>query len=212
LNDLRSLDPELHKQLLWLRTCNELEELGLDFTVQDEHLLGRHEEHIRELIPNGSNVPVTQDNKYRYIYAMANYKLNVQIKDHCEAFVDGIKDLLDIKWLQLFNQYEVQELISGGNINIDTFDLQANTVYQRYTAESEPVLHFWNVVHTFTQDEKRKLLKFVTGCSGPPLLGFQYLTPKFAITEFVAGSIAFAFLFFAVAVKTLIACHPPAHA
>lgn len=32
---------------------------------------------------------------------------------------------------------------------------------------------FWRVVEGFTDEEKRKLLKFVTSCSRPPLLGFK---------------------------------------
>lgn len=32
---------------------------------------------------------------------------------------------------------------------------------------------FWQVVESLTEEQKRKLLKFVTGCSRPPLLGFK---------------------------------------
>ena len=40
---------------------------------------------------------------------------------------------------------------------------------------------FWNVVSTLSEDQKRKLLKFVTSCSRPPLLGFKELDPPFCI-------------------------------
>ena len=32
---------------------------------------------------------------------------------------------------------------------------------------------FWSVVSSFNDDQRRKLLKFVTSCSRPPLLGFK---------------------------------------
>ncbi len=115
---------------------------------------------------------------------MANYKLNVQIKPHCAAFLNGVSDLVDLRWLRLFDEKETQELISGGKVAINTHDLEANTVYQRYHEDHPTIRHFWNVVHELPQEQKRQLLKFVTSCSGPPLLGFQYLNPKFAITEF----------------------------
>lgn len=40
---------------------------------------------------------------------------------------------------------------------------------------------FWNVVNEFTEDQKKLLLKFVTSCSRPPLLGFKELHPPFTI-------------------------------
>jgi len=32
---------------------------------------------------------------------------------------------------------------------------------------------FWRVVENFTDTQRRQLLKFVTSCSRPPLLGFK---------------------------------------
>ncbi|CAM6100975.1 unnamed protein product [Calypogeia fissa] len=40
---------------------------------------------------------------------------------------------------------------------------------------------FWDVVKTLDLDLQRKFLKFVTGCSRGPLLGFKYLEPQFCI-------------------------------
>ncbi|PKU37419.1 ubiquitin-protein ligase hypothetical protein [Limosa lapponica baueri] len=42
-----------------------------------------------------------------------------------------------------------------------------------YTADHPVIKIFWRVVESFTDEEKRKLLKFVTSCSRPPLLGFK---------------------------------------
>lgn len=42
-----------------------------------------------------------------------------------------------------------------------------------YSANHPVIQIFWEVVESFTDDEKRKLLKFVTSCSRPPLLGFK---------------------------------------
>ena len=40
---------------------------------------------------------------------------------------------------------------------------------------------FWKVLEEFTEKEKQLLLKFVTSCSRPPLLGFGELHPPFTI-------------------------------
>lgn len=42
------------------------------------------------------------------------------------------------------------------------------------------------VVGSFTEEQKRALLRFVTSCSRPPLLGFKELVPNFSIRD--AGS------------------------
>ena len=178
LNDLQSLDPDVHRQLLWLRRCDSVDELDLTFSLMD----GARQ---RDLVPNGRDTPVTRDNRIRYIYLVANFRLNVQIRPLCAAFLDGIGDLMDLKWLRLFDENELQQLISGGRMAINTHELQANTVYHRFAADDVTIQLFWKVVHVLTDEQKRMLLKFVTGCSGPPLLGFEHMTPKFAIGECV---------------------------
>lgn len=61
LNDLERLDPELYKNLTFLRTYEgDVSELGLTFTVVDQDL-GKSTE--VELVDNGANVPVTNENK-----------------------------------------------------------------------------------------------------------------------------------------------------
>lgn len=53
-----------------------------------------------ELIPNGSNVAVTRENRLQYIYLVSHYRLNKQIKKQSEAFFEGLSDMIDPKWLQ----------------------------------------------------------------------------------------------------------------
>src|SRR5581483_4155982 len=60
-----------------------------------------------ELIPGGSDIPVTNGNRIRYIYMMANYRLNRQIDRQCKAFFRGLSDLIDEKWLRMFNQVKI---------------------------------------------------------------------------------------------------------
>ena len=42
-----------------------------------------------------------------------------------------------------------------------------------FTAEHTCIQQFWEVVSRFSEEDKKKLLKFVTSCSRPPLLGFK---------------------------------------
>lgn len=77
---------------------------------------------------------------------------------------------------------ELQVLISGAKTPIDVADLQQNTSYGGgYHASHPVILKFWRVVSSFDDIQRSKLLRFVTSCSRPPLLGFKNLFPGFAI-------------------------------
>lgn len=90
------------------------------------------------------------------------------------AFRQGFSDLVNLEWLRMFDQQELQVLISGASIPIDIEDLKQHTNYSGgYTADHPVIKMFWTIVEEFTDDQKRQLLKFVTSCSRPPLLGFK---------------------------------------
>ena len=78
IDHLSSLDPELYKNLLYLKTYKgDVEDLGLDFTVVSEEL---GKTRVEELKLNGSSITVTNENIIEYIHLVADYKLNRQIK------------------------------------------------------------------------------------------------------------------------------------
>eukprot|EP00833_Pecoramyces_ruminatium_P010365 jgi/Orpsp1_1/1184397/evm.model.c7180000089353.2 len=183
LDDLPSLDEKLYEGLLFIKNYQgNIEDLSLTFAIDDEQF-GKAES--VDLIANGSTIPVTDVNKIQYIYHMANYKLNTQINPQCKAFFRGLCDLIEPRWLQMFNQQELQTLISGSNdASVDILDLKMNTEYSGVYDENHPTIKlFWQVVNDLTEEQKRKLIKFVTSCPRPPLLGFKTLQPKFAIRD-----------------------------
>ena len=83
---------------------------------------------------------------------------------------------------RMFNQQEAQILIGGANTPIDLVDLQQHTSYGGFFDPDHPtIVLFWKVVESFDQEQRKGLLRFVTSCSRPPLLGFQELVPNFSI-------------------------------
>ncbi|KAF5269313.1 hypothetical protein FQR65_LT02614 [Abscondita terminalis] len=177
---LKSLDPVLYRNLLYLRDYSgDVQDLGLDFTIVNNDLW---ETKVVELKPNGVNIPVTNYNRLEYIHKLANYKLNTQIKRQCIAFREGLDSVVPILWLQLFNHLELQVIIGGDTQEMDIGDLKAHTSYSgEFTEEHPTIVLFWKIVEKFTDTEKKQLLKFVTSCSRPPLLGFKELNPPFCI-------------------------------
>ncbi|RDB26515.1 hypothetical protein Hypma_005662 [Hypsizygus marmoreus] len=185
LDDLASLDPDLYNGLIFLKHyTGPVEELSLNFTVAiDEFGVTK----TIDLIPDGSNVAVTKDNRLQYIQLVSHYRLSKQIKLQSEAFFEGLSEMIDPKWIRMFNQQEIQILLGGVNAPIDFDDLRANTNYGGlYDDNEETIVAFWNVVNSFDQEQRMALLRFVTSCSRPPLLGFKELVPNFSIRD--AGS------------------------
>lgn len=179
VDDLSSLDPELYKGLLSLKKYDgNVEDLSLDFTVTHDEMGSSK---TIELVPNGSQVPVTNQNRIQYIYLVANYRLNVQIAKQCRAFFKGLSTIVDIKWLRMFNEQELQVLLGGASIPIDLADLRANTVLAGYDERDATIQNFWKALESFDNTLRMKFVKFVTSCSRPPLLGFKELVPKFCI-------------------------------
>ncbi|QRW00494.1 HECT-domain (ubiquitin-transferase) [Ceratobasidium sp. AG-Ba] len=182
IDDLASLDPELYQGLMFLKNYKgNPEELSLNFTVTDEYF---GELVVTNLVPGGADRPVTAENKFAYILMVAHHRLKTQIRKQSDAFMEGLTDIINPKWLRMFNQKELQMLIGGTADPIDLDDLRANVVYGGLYDESHEVIRmFWKVVKDFNQDERRGLLRFVTSCSRPPLLGFKELNPRFAIRD-----------------------------
>jgi ubiquitin-protein ligase E3 C len=173
------LDPELYKGLLAVKNFDgNVEDLSLDFT--STHMENGKSVNF-ELIPNGRDIPVTNQNRIHYIYLIANYRLNIQIAKQCRAFFKGLSTIVDIKWLRMFNQQELQIVLGGASVPIDLNDLRAHTVLGGYMEHDETVKNFWKALKSFDNSLRMKFVKFVTSCSRPPLLGFKELVPKFSL-------------------------------
>lgn len=172
VHQLASLDPVLHRNLLSLKAYEgDVSDLGLDFTIVCDEL---GETKVIELKENGTNITVNSTNRIEYIQLMADFKLNKQIRQQCIAFRQGLSNVLPIEWLYMFSNKELQVLMSGAEIPVDIEDLKQNTRYNGdFSIEHPTIVCFWRVLEQFNDIQRRQLLKFVTSCSRPPLLGFK---------------------------------------
>jgi len=179
LHDLPSLDPDVYTNLIKLRSQENVEDMGLHFTITD-NVTGTHAE--VELKPNGRQIGVTRDNVIEYIHRFADYRLNKEVRRVSSAFLQGFFDVIDAEWVQMFNANELKMLISGSVQGLDMENLRKNVNYTGGYNDQHPVIkHLWEVLNEFSIPEQRLFLKFVTGCSRAPLLGFEHMHPKICI-------------------------------
>lgn len=192
INDLHELDEELYQGMLRLKNyTGDIADLALDFTITDQVSLPDEPVRTitRNLIPNGEDVPVTNENRPLYISYVARHRLAVQPHAQTRAFLRGLSMIIDPTWLSMFNQNELQRLVGGDSSSIDVEDLRRHTIYSGVYQigddgqEHPTVKLFWEVMHSLTDAQKRDVLKYVTSTPRAPLLGFSQLKPAFSIRD-----------------------------
>lgn len=88
-------------------------------------------------------------------------------------------------WLGIFNDRELNMLLSGAQKSIDVKDLMKHSLFKNgYSSSTKQIKWFWKLVEKgMNDDDRSKLLKFVTSCPRPPLMGFASLQPLFTIVK-----------------------------
>jgi hypothetical protein len=187
MDDLFGLDPELYRHLMSLKaiakeSATALEDLTLAFTAAVPTRDGGSRE--VELIPNGSQVAVTNANFLEYTYRLANFKLNLQTGPQSRAFLRGFRDLIPVEWIRMFDARELQMVIGGQQRALDLENMREFTSYGGGYHPSQPIIQwFWEVLGELTPSQQGEFLKFVTSCSRQPLLGFKYMQPPFCVQK-----------------------------
>jgi ubiquitin-protein ligase E3 C len=124
VDDLPSLDEELYRNLMFLKTYDgDCEDLHLNFAIVNSEY---DETRVTELVPNGKDIAVTNENRVHYIHRVANYRLNFQIKRQSVAFLGGLREIIPTEWFQMFGESELQQVISGTRGGIDIDDLKVS--------------------------------------------------------------------------------------
>uniref|UniRef100_A0A6Q2WW45 HECT-type E3 ubiquitin transferase n=1 Tax=Esox lucius TaxID=8010 RepID=A0A6Q2WW45_ESOLU len=171
LDDMESVDPDLHKSLVWILD-NDITGV-LDHTFCVEHnAYGEIIQH--ELKPNGKSVSVSEDTKKEYVRLYVNWRFLHGIEAQFLALQKGFNEVIPQHLLKSFDEKEL-ELIVCGLGKIDIADWKSNTRLKHCTAESNVVKWFWRAVESYDEERRARLLQFVTGSSRVPLQGFKAL-------------------------------------
>lgn len=177
--DLEHIDSEYYQNLKQLQDLSDkgedLSMLCLDFTTTSE-IMGQKEE--IDLVKNGSDIDVTNDNFPEYVEACLKYKLMDMVKPQVTELLLGFFDVIPEPLLTIFDFQEL-ELLMCGLPEIDMEDWKEHTEYsgeyEEICEEHKSVAWFWEVVDEMDHEMKARLLQFVTGTSGVPSRGFGVL-------------------------------------
>jgi E3 ubiquitin-protein ligase HUWE1 len=180
LKDMETLDLEYYKSLEWM-LHNDITDIITETFSTEVEAFG--EMQTVDLIENGREIPVTEENKHEYIRLITEHRLIGAVDEQLKEFLRGFHDIVPAELVSIFSEQELELLISGlPDINVD--DWKNNTEYHNYTAASPQIQWFWRAVRTFEKEEQAKLLQFVTGTSKVPLNGFKELEGMNGFSKF----------------------------
>lgn len=176
LADLREINPKMAQSLEFILGCEDAnleESLYQPFTVEFDRF---GETICHELVPDGREVFVSQENKAEYVYLLIDYIFNQQCEEQFRAFRRGFFEVVAEDILQLCQPEELELMVCGSKV-LDFADLQKETEYvDGYTEDSPVVKWLWQIVHEdMTDHEKKKFLQFSTGCDRAPVGGLATL-------------------------------------
>ncbi|KAL9642107.1 hypothetical protein ABK040_007113 [Willaertia magna] len=176
--DLEYVDPSMYYSLLKLLNIENVEQLmEMNFTVE---LNDFGFNNCVELLPNGNDILVNDENKYQYVELYAKWKLIESIKLQLEKLLEGIYEVIPKHLLSIFTENELELLLCGSN-EINIKEWKEYTEYDSLLVDNSFIDMFFEMLEDFNQIQLSLLLQFVTGTSCLPNDGFSALNPPFTI-------------------------------
>jgi E3 ubiquitin-protein ligase HUWE1 len=86
VKDMESFDPDYYKSLVWMLENDITDIITETFSVEDDEFGVTK---VVDLVPNGRNMPVTEDNKHEYVRLIVEHKLLTSVKEQMEHFLKG---------------------------------------------------------------------------------------------------------------------------
>ncbi|CAH1793708.1 unnamed protein product [Owenia fusiformis] len=174
LDDLTDLDPSLGRSLKQLQEFEDgavEETFGLTFQISRLYF---DEVKSHDLVPNGANIPVTNDNRKEYVSAYIDFIFNRSVEQQFNAFSEGFHRVCGGTVLELFHPQELQAMVVG-NENYDWEELEKNAQYKgEYEGgRHKTITFFWEVFRELNLEQKKKFLLFLTGSDRIPILGMK---------------------------------------
>ncbi|KAI9475785.1 MAG: hypothetical protein EXX96DRAFT_526517 [Benjaminiella poitrasii] len=169
--DMESVDADFYRSLTWILNNDITDVLDLTFTTDDDRF---GEVVTVDLIPNGQNIEVTEENKKEYVNLITEWRIHKRVEEQFKAFKEGFNQLIPQDLINVFDEREL-ELLIGGIAEIDIDDWKKHTDYRGYTEQDDVIQWFWKCIRGWDSEKKSRLLQFTTGTSRIPVNGFKDL-------------------------------------
>uniref|UniRef100_A0A8C3BTH3 HECT domain-containing protein n=1 Tax=Cairina moschata TaxID=8855 RepID=A0A8C3BTH3_CAIMO len=178
LEDLKELMPAVGRNLQSIlneESEDELESQDMTFMLLEEG------GSVVELKENGTNIPVTKQNRKEFVDLYVNYIFNESVRKPYEDFMEGfLRGCPARSWKMFLLPVELQVLLLG-HATYDWRLLRKNVVYRNYQESHQTIKNFWTVFFRLPEEKKKKFLAFLSGSDRIPAYGLEYL--RFTIED-----------------------------
>jgi hypothetical protein len=170
--DLSEIDPEAAKSLREILRMVENEEDVSQLGITFDAAIDCFGDHTFVPIQDGmAGVEVDNLNARMYVAAYVNFVLVDLVESRFQAFRRGFELVTKAANYKILEPAEIDVLVSGEEV-MDWGALQRTAKYKDgYTRHSKAVRWFWQIFGQFSNETKRKFLKFATGTDRSPLGG-----------------------------------------
>lgn len=195
ISTLKLVDPDLANSLEHLMkyadqfsyTCEEQRpHIKVDGCTLDElclyFVLPGYPEY--ELIPQGQNILITDQNLLFYIHSILDATLYSGVIHQIKSFMEGFSTVFPISTLLLFSPDELVELFGNAeeDWSVDVLHSSVNTNHG-YSKDSSSLKQLISIFLEFDYHQRRFLLQFITGSPRLPPGGFKALRPPFTVVR-----------------------------
>lgn len=197
LFDLIQLDPGLGNTLLRLRVAaDEIERMKRDgepenkwrqvkidgVSIEDLCLTFVLPGSSLDLIKGGSDVAVSAVNLREYVDAVIDACVGSGVATYFESVRSGLEEVLPLARLKMFTEGELDALICGqGEQWSPEMLVEAIHFDHGYSAQSPPIRNFCEILSSFSSDQQRAFMRFVTGAPRLPPGGLAALQPRLTV-------------------------------
>jgi len=157
---LREVDLETYQHLQNIRGGGSIEQ-GLTFSYKVT-ILG--DQKVIDLVPEGRNKQVTEENKEEYIRLLAKAKLQTEIEGQAGAIRRGILEILPEFVIESLREGELEVLLCGP-VQLELEELSKQVEYKGCSVYDECVQWLWEILEQFSNENRRRFLHLVTGSS-----------------------------------------------
>ena len=177
LEEMKFYDLSIYKSLKKILESkiseNEtLKEMNFTYNLTD----GKGNIYEVELIPEGKNIYLNDENKNTFIEKIIYYETYYKYKEAIEKIKEGFYSIIKDDIIgKFYTSRELDFEIVGIKI-IDLEDWKKNTIYKGiYNENNETIKIFWDYLSEMKQEDLKKFFEFCTGLCNVPINGFGSL-------------------------------------
>lgn len=137
-----------------------------------------------ELIKNGKNTLVTQQNVDSYVNFVNDYMIGSKLDSLKNAFCDGFATVFQKGIWDMFDARELRTLIAGEDVRLSLIDLKNYVeISHGYEPSSPQIAMLFDILLEFDDQQKSLFIKFITGSERLPIGGLSSLQPHLSVAK-----------------------------